>query len=236
MQHITEDVYTFTGLVMGHVYLLTKGDGLTIIDAGLGLAAPRIVQQLTKAGYRPSEVRRILITHAHPDHIGGLPELQRLTGAEVWCSAEEKPVVEGQSPMLRPPRETLSGIDRMMAVGPSMRFPATPVSRIISGGEVLSEVLDGLHVIATPGHAPGHVSFYNESRGLLITGDVIFHMPWGMTEPMRAFSPDPVANRRSTLKIAELKPAIICFGHGTPITQNAAAILDAHADKVRKRL
>src|SRR3712207_9284971 len=95
-------VYAFPGLVVGRVYAIEDPDALTLIDAGLSFAPARIIRQLAAAGYAPGDVRRILVTHAHPDHVGGLPKLKALTGAEVIASAEEQPVIEGRAPVARP--------------------------------------------------------------------------------------------------------------------------------------
>ena len=70
MIQVVDGVYTFTGLMAGRVYLLTEGDGLTLIDASIPSAGDKILAQLAKAGHKPTDVKRVLITHAHPDHVG----------------------------------------------------------------------------------------------------------------------------------------------------------------------
>ena len=97
MQQIMPGVHAFTGLLMGRVYALEDADGLTLIDAGLGLAAGKVLKQLQASGREASDVKRILITHAHPDHVGGLVKLQTATGAQVVAHSLERPVIEGQA-------------------------------------------------------------------------------------------------------------------------------------------
>src|SRR5688572_23335063 len=127
---ILPGLYTFTGLMLGRVYLIEDPDGLTIIDAGMPLAHRPILRQLAGVGRSPGDVKRIIITHAHPDHVGALPALARLTGAEVWASSIEKPVIEGRQPVARrsPGR---------VAWPPSVMLPATAVSRTLQEGEML---------------------------------------------------------------------------------------------------
>src|SRR4051812_12742417 len=130
MQRILPGLYTFTGLVIGRVYLIRDRDGLTLIDTGLALAADRIIRQITRAGGRADQVRRILITHAHPDHAGGLHRLKALTGAEVIAAALERPVLAGECPIPRPPPEAVSPWVRWMRP-PDTTLPPVPVDRVV---------------------------------------------------------------------------------------------------------
>ena len=93
MRTILPRLSTFTGLMMGRVYLVEDPDGLTIIDTGLELAASRILKQLEKAGRKPGDVKRILITHGHPDHIA---ICQYATGATVLAADAQAAVPGGR--------------------------------------------------------------------------------------------------------------------------------------------
>jgi len=168
------------------------------------------VKQLEQAGYAPTDVKRILITHAHPDHVGGLDELARITGAEVTAHEIEAPVVAGEAPMLRP-----GGVERAPT-------SATPVNRTVKDGEVLEEFEGGMQMVFVPGHAPGQVAYWWPSRGIIFSGDVMMHMPWGLTLPLAMATVDMEEAKRSIRRVATLNPKVICPGHGTPITQNAA--------------
>lgn len=232
MKQIIDNVWNFKGLVAGRVYLVKDPDGLSLIDTGLLGAAPKIARALEAANYKPNDVKRILITHAHPDHVGGLPELAKYTGAEVISSTLEKPVVEGEAPVERPPKELLTGMSRMMAQKPAL-LKGTPVNRSVSDGDMIPEVLGGLQVIFTPGHAPGHISFWQPDLKFLFLGDVLFHL-LGLRLPPAAFTPDMRENIRSLHKVTALEPDSVCFGHGEPFVGDAArrlnnyvALLDA---------
>ena len=171
------------------------------------------------AGYAPSDVKRILITHAHPDHVGGLPDLQAATGAEVICHQVEKPYVEGTENILR------GGGN----VGDPL--PGTPVDRTLSDGEVIEEIEGGLQTIFTPGHAPGHASYWLPRHKVMFVGDVIWHFLGRMTLPMKMATPDMDANKRSSQKIAMLKPQIACFGHGPILMEDTAYKLRLFANQ-----
>lgn len=220
MQQIATDIFTFTGLIVGRVYALRDSDGITLVDASISNAGPKILAQLAQAGHKPSDVKRILITHAHPDHVGALPFLHKETGAEVWSHTLEKPVIQGEASITRRP----SGLRP-----PDTKVSPTPVSHTFTDGDILP-VMGGLQAIATPGHAPGHTSFWHPERKFLIVGDTIFHI-FGMTLPLAMLTVDMAENKRSIKKLVALKPDLIMFGHGQAITERAAEQLAAFGQK-----
>ena len=80
---------------------LLVGDGrITAVDAGLPGSATAILDYLEEIGLAPQAIRRVIITHHHLDHVGGLPELLERSGAEVWAHRDDAPVIEGTVPRL----------------------------------------------------------------------------------------------------------------------------------------
>jgi glyoxylase-like metal-dependent hydrolase (beta-lactamase superfamily II) len=228
MQKISDNLFTFTGMLVGRIYCIVDPDGLTLIDTGVKQTEGNILPQLRAAGYSPSDVKRILITHGHLDHIGGLPALKAATGAQVVTSEDERPYVEGKFPAPLPTRESLPPLAQMMHPGKKVPEPGTPVDRTVVDGDLLHEVFSGLQVVATPGHSPGHVSYWQPERRILFTGDVVMRLP-GLRLPYAAFTPDMAQSKRSLQRVAALDAQIICFGHGVPMTQDAATRLRAFA-------
>jgi len=220
---IPDLLYTFTGLIAGRVYAIKDPDGFTIIDTSISLAGKRILKQLADAGYSADSLKRILITHAHPDHIGGLRYLVAQTGAQVVSSTLEKPVLQGEIPIPRRP----SGLRP-----PNTRTKSVAVGRIVEDGEIMPDVMGGLQAIHTPGHAPGHVAFWQAEHGVLFCGDVIFHMRKNMSLPWVMLTVDMEQDKQSVKKLAQLTPKIICFGHGEPITENATSRLRDFANSL----
>jgi glyoxylase-like metal-dependent hydrolase (beta-lactamase superfamily II) len=209
MQAVVPGVYVFTGLLVGRVYVLESTDGLTLVDTGLGLAASKVLKQLQANGHSPADVKRILITHAHPDHIGGLAKLQAATGAQVVVHPLDWPLLLRQVPAL----------------------PDTTAVRCeVQDGETLPQVLGGLQVMLTPGHSLGHVCFWQPDRRVLFCGDVVMRLP-RLRLPFAAFTVDMNENKRSIKKIAELQAEVVCFGHGQPLMRDAASQLRAFAAK-----
>lgn len=225
MQTIIPNVHTITGLMVGRVYLIEDPDGLTLIDTSIAPSGGKILDQIRAMGRQPSDVKRILITHAHPDHIGSLPELKAATGAQVIASAVERPVIEGQIPIPRVTPEKAVGIARLGLRPPSTTVKPTPVDRVVGDGDILTEVLGGLQVIATPGHAPGHIAFWQPEKRLIFLGDVLMRFGNWIRLPISSLTCDMEEDIRSLKKVADLNPAIVCFGHGVPLTENAAQVL-----------
>jgi glyoxylase-like metal-dependent hydrolase (beta-lactamase superfamily II) len=132
----------------------------------------------------------------------------------LWCSELDADAMETEGMiMARMPRHWLSGW-----VGPRWVGPCYPVARRLKQGDEVG----GFRVIDTPGHTVGHISFWRAADRVLIMGDVLANMCiWTglpmLREPERIFSLDPAQNRRSALRLAELEPRVVCFGHGPPL-------------------
>jgi glyoxylase-like metal-dependent hydrolase (beta-lactamase superfamily II) len=236
MHEVIPDVYTFDTLRMGRVYCLRDRDGLTLIDSGLKADGGRILAELARTGASPGRVRRILVTHAHRDHVGGLQQVQAGTGAPVWISAIDRPVAEGREPgAMAPDDAPMTRLDRLMP-RPANWMDPSPVARELADGEVLPEVAGGLQVVATPGHTLGHLAYWHPTRRIAFVGDTIMHLVGRLWLPVGAFTVNMAENIRSIQKLAALEPQVICFGHGVPITRHAAATLHAFAAQMQARL
>ncbi|NDJ61691.1 MAG: MBL fold metallo-hydrolase [Chloroflexi bacterium] len=224
MQLIIPGLYQFTNTIAGRIYMIADPDGVTLVDTGMRPAADIVLDQLAATGRRPTDIKRILITHAHPDHADGLPKLKEASGAQVIASAVESPFVQGQQPVPRPNRDDLPSLAKLMYL-PSTPLAGAPVDREVNDGDIIAEAMGGLQVIATPGHAPGHVSYWQPQQRVLFVGDVMMRLPWGLSLPVAAYTPDMDENKRSIKRLAELDARVACFGHGPPIRQSAASII-----------
>jgi glyoxylase-like metal-dependent hydrolase (beta-lactamase superfamily II) len=110
--------------------------------------------------------------------------------------------------------------------------PAYPVGRVLEDGDEVA----GFRVVHTPGHTPGHVMFFRAADRLCIAGDVLANINFvtrkpGLREPPLCFSVDAGQNRRSIQTLLDLKPSVVCFGHGPPL-RNPQLLEDYVARKI----
>jgi glyoxylase-like metal-dependent hydrolase (beta-lactamase superfamily II) len=93
--------------------------------------------------------------------------------------------------------------------------------------------MGGLHVVATPGHAPGHVAFWQPQSRVLFCGDVMMAL-WRnrLQLPFRFVTVDMAQDICSIRRVADLDARVLCLGHGVPVKRNTASLIRAFAQKV----
>jgi hydroxyacylglutathione hydrolase len=185
-----------------NVYLM----GDVLVDAATRQAGRRIFRQL-----RGREVTAHALTHAHPDHQGASKEVCDTLGIPLWCGERDVHAMETRD--FGQPRHWVNrAIERVWA------GPPREVDRPLREGDLVG----GFEVLDVPGHSPGHVAYWREPDRVLVLGDVLNNMNVltgipGLHEPKLIFTPDPARNRESARRLAALRPALACFGHGPPL-------------------
>ena len=174
-------------------------------------AASRWDRGRIESNLRGRSLSLVALTHCHPDHQGSVAWACEHYGAGLACHEADADVMEGRAPM-RPDNFFVRLADRL-ASGPPRR-----VDEVLYGGEVIA----GFRVVPTPGHTPGHVCYFRESDRVLLAGDVLVHVNLltgkpQLGEPIRVGTVDRQLNRQSILKVRDLEPSLICFGHGPPL-------------------
>ncbi len=204
---------------MVNLYLITEDNGLTLVDAGIKSSYRRVVDLIARLGRSISELNRILLTHADVDHVGAAMQLKTGSGAKIYASRiAAEALTEGHSSRSLKLGALTPLSDWFERSGNGMQVT---VDEIVAEGQVLP-VLGGLKVIETPGHTPGHVSFYAVEERLLFAGDAVTTVPGRITYNRKKFSNwDQEIMRQSANKLAGLKPEIVCSGHG-PVVFDAA--------------
>lgn len=216
---VIDNVYLIPA-VTANSYLLCDPDGLTIVDTGMPYSEKKILEYLAGLGRSAQEIRHILITHADLDHYGCLAALQAATGARTYASqAEAEAMSKGQSS--RPVDRSVGRVQRYLIglAGSLLKAAPFQVDEILSEGQVLP-VLGGLQVVETPGHSPGHLSFYAPSAGLLFCGDSMKSDSKGLRASRSRNNWDQVQAGASVRRQACLGAHIVCPGHG-PVVRDA---------------
>jgi glyoxylase-like metal-dependent hydrolase (beta-lactamase superfamily II) len=201
---------------------LIEADHLTLVDAGYPSSEAGILRAVRALGRQPADVRDILVTHAHPDHVGGLAAIKAATGAEVWAHESEAAAIRrGSVPMtMTATPELLPGtVFRLFVPRGTASFAAAEVEHMVADGDVLP-VAGGIQGVHVPGHTAGHLVFlWPRHGGVLFVGDAAANLA-GLG--LSFGYDDHGEGRRSLAKIASLEFAAACFGHGSPITRRAA--------------
>jgi glyoxylase-like metal-dependent hydrolase (beta-lactamase superfamily II) len=215
---IVPNVHCIPGAVV-NCFLIVDADALTLIDTGFPGNDKRIVKYIVDLGHKPGDLRRILITHSDTDHVGGLAALKEATGARVYASEiEAKAIAEGHSS-----REIkTSGLSRIQFAIARIFFRVKPaiVDEFLTDGQLLP-IMGRLRVVATPGHTPGHVSFFAPSAGILFTGDSLASENGKLRGSASIYTWDQEKANASIRLQAELGAKIVCVAHGQVITDAA---------------
>jgi len=204
--------------------LVKEDDGLTLIDACMGPMSKAIAETISQTGL---PLTRMILTHAHGDHIGAVNALKKLyPDAVVGISRRDALLLKGD-------RGLLAGELQSPVRGDvPKRAPFTP-DFLFEDGERIGSLL----AIATPGHTPGHMAFMETRTNTLIVGDafstkggiaVSGHMKLSFPFPALATWHGPTAIE-SARKLAALQPARLVVGHGSPIENPVSAMDEAIA-------
>jgi glyoxylase-like metal-dependent hydrolase (beta-lactamase superfamily II) len=217
MSQVCEDIYFIPGrdemIPDSHVYIIGKPESkdLSMIDAGLVGKGGYKISYIKRLGIDIKDIKRIIMTHTHLDHIGCLSEiLKQMPWAELWVHTDEAVQLENGD------ERTVHGMEmfkNMCQVQYNLkdgdfRFQ---VQKKLNGGERLEiggMIWDVLHI---PGHSAGSIALYNQADKILIPGDVVYaDYAIGRFD---LFGADPLKHRESLFRLAELEVDILLPGH-----------------------
>jgi glyoxylase-like metal-dependent hydrolase (beta-lactamase superfamily II) len=197
------------------VLLIADEEGWALVDAGTPASPFRIQGALASLEVGPDELKRIYLTHHHPDHIGGLQGvLWWATQAEVVASRLEARIISGEHPPDIPPSKLGAFIARRQPLS------AQKVDRVLLEGDTFA----GFRVIATPGHTLGHISVLRDRDGLLFTADAFGRLPFSRRIRVgvgKYICADPLEAKRSAEKLLGEEFTTVIFSHGKTISEGA---------------
>lgn len=195
---------------------------VTLVDMGLKSHGPKVMSALEAIGSGPSDVTRLLLTHAHPDHAGGAAQVARATGQQFGIHEDD---AEFARSGFGPPRDNTLRIgalaNRLMSG--RQAFEPIEVGETFVDGQIVP-VAGGLEVVHTPGHSPGHAAYLHRDSGVLITGDSIFNVR-GLRWPIKAFCTNFVMTTQTAERLTTLDYSTAAFTHGAELRDNPRAAI-----------
>ncbi len=206
------------GDLLANAHLLV-GEEAVLVDTGWPGRRDAVAKGLRRAGLRPSDISRIVLTHHHPDHAGNAAALKSEAGAMILAHPADAPFIEGKE---RPPAGSdFSRAGRMLSRFPRpvlkcSAYPAAAVDGFLEDGSEV-EGLPGTLVMHVPGHTPGSVCLHNPGEGWLLAGDAVSHMLGKLWLPTLSFSWDLEGVLDGVRRIISTEVREIHFGHGPPL-------------------
>jgi hydroxyacylglutathione hydrolase len=198
------------------LYVLPAGPGRlmnsyliadTVVDSGLRWSGRLIARAL-----RGATVRAHALTHAHFDHAGSAGWLCRELEVPLLVGAADADAMESG----RVDSHGGAAINALTRLFPTRPHP---VERRLKEGDLVG----GFEVLDVPGHSPGAVAYWRAADRVLLCGDTITNLAGSARRPRLMAVPgfldhDTPMNRRSLAKLTDLRPSLVCFGHGPPVT------------------
>ncbi len=226
---VAPGVWGMKDVFVNFYMVLNPFDGKwVLIDAGLKWSAKKIKKMAHQLFGEDAKPSAIILTHGHFDHVGSLKELAEEWNVPVYAHYLEIPYLTGKSSYPPPDPSVGGGLMPLM----SWTFPTEPIN-VWNHLNVLPEdnTIPGLpewKYLHTPGHAPGHISLYRESDGVLIAGDAfvttdqqsafsIMFQVKKVCGPPKYFTYDWAQARQSVKDLVKLEPEIVATGHGQPM-------------------
>lgn len=202
-------------------FLVEDGSDLLLVDTLYETDGSLVLAEIERLGRKPSDLKRIALTHGHRSHLGGLAVLKRESGATIESHEWEADIVSGdrkaQAVTILPRRPLKAYVP--FQVGLALGFgahPPCPVDGTLEDGDTFGP----LQVLHIPGHTPGHLGFYSEEHGVLLSGDAIATWP-DFRAGWPAFNLNVDQQKDSVRRLASLEPKVVGVGHGEPITNGA---------------
>jgi glyoxylase-like metal-dependent hydrolase (beta-lactamase superfamily II) len=210
-------------------YILTDRKDFALVDTGTRWDRQRLLDACAMLNLDTGHCRSVLLTHGHCDHAGNAAFFAEQFGAKLHAHVEERPFVARRRTYVPRGVRVFSPRGLMFAFG-EILYPVRrrKVDVVLVDGDIVETPAGSWRVVHTPGHTPGHVSYFRESDGTLLSGDALLNVVpfWrkeGLALPPPIFNSNTALARRSARRVGELAPCILLPGHGCPLREDTAA-------------
>jgi glyoxylase-like metal-dependent hydrolase (beta-lactamase superfamily II) len=222
MEQIIENAWLLP-LGFANAVVLRHKDELTLVDTGFAGKEQLVYDAIKKLGMRESDLKHIVLTHAHPDHLGSAGALLGRIQATTWIHEEDADIAEHGGPFrfMTPAKGLMQKLLYKMVWKPGSSVAPVRIDNRIKEGDTLP-IAGGLEVIHTPGHCAGQVALLWQGTRLLIGADVGSNM-LGLSDPL-GFE-DEALGHRSQAKLAKRTFDAAAFGHGSVIKAKASDVV-----------
>ena len=223
-----------------NVYLIRGREGCLLVDTGWNTdeAFGCLRQGMSQAGVDFRDIKKIVITHIHPDHYGLVGKLKELAGAKLALHRRERDLIESRyinmggllkelEHFLHINGVVIEELPQLQQASAKMTKFVTPAPSDVTlkGGEIITLEPFSFKVIWTPGHSPGHVCLYEPEKELLISGDHILPDITPNVGIHPQSSPSPLSDYMKALdKVAALEVSFVLPGHGNVFSDLKARI------------
>ncbi|MCX6215993.1 MBL fold metallo-hydrolase [Spirosoma sp.] len=227
LQQITPSLYQISLGVVNAFIIKDGDDDLTLVDTGYKGSLPRIFSAIKQGGYKPAAIKRMILTHAHPDHAGSAAAIKAELGIPLLAHQQEAPLLNeghsGNSPISCSP-----GIINWLIFSLFIKRGASTIDPVHVDDRLnhldMVPIAGGLQVIHTPGHSTGHIALLLKREGILIAGDLCANVA-GLD--LSTVYENRTLALKSILEVATFHFDKAVFGHGRPLKQQANQQLNA---------
>jgi glyoxylase-like metal-dependent hydrolase (beta-lactamase superfamily II) len=218
MKRVIDGVHV---VAMGNAnaYLIEGQDGLTLIDAGFPNKEAAVFAAIRALGRTPDQLKHLILTHGHPDHIGSAAAIVRETGTRTYMHQLDIPLAEAGGPFrpMTPAPGLLRQVLCRVLYDHNERRPPVAIDEPLIDGKTLP-IAGGIDIIHVPGHCAGQIALLWRSGRMLFAADVFMNVT-GLSDPL-GFE-NLKDGRASQSKLAGLSFDAVGFGHGKTITRDA---------------
>lgn len=232
MRRIAEGLYVLESGGPANIYLMEGSSDLTLIDSGSSREAPRLLREIADNGFSVNDIGRIVLTHAHADHVGGAAVFRETHRPKVYAHPKDIPVLAGEKRL--PMYEGFKGFFLNLAADRRMPWSALDCVQPVQPGTPIRSIPQW-QILHTPGHTAGSISLFHPVRQILICGDVLFSRDGVLHLPDESYRRDEGPLQKSVQELSKLDCDIICCGHGPVIRGGAFRYIEAVAARRRSR-